>query len=663
MADTVRYRYYVDADATDQGAVTTQGNRSIKDLITTIGTSLKATLVYSNSQGNTTSYTVSTDLDLTTYTNITHEIENGALLAPATGKTLTIPSPANIQAGLGQVIMTGAGTLAFANPGPVSSLWFAADPWDSFSEAAASLTKGGTILVQDAIYDADKNISIASSYPIHLKGTMARSYVTGGVAYNSAYIRPRAAIAGAALITYNGKGGGTISGLSFLDDSDLAAADDAQRVVEIDAAILVTEAHTIRIDNCFFYDLNGSAVEVVTSTFGKITRCLVQRCGDTGKPAVYLNGVAQSFDIDHTSMEVCFSDDYLAIGSSAKKVKITNCGFEANAYGDPAVDLTNFTFIDDDGEDTSIIGCHFNTNYAVKVNMSGTGSKIIGCAFEGNNFSGALVVSGAGSTVSGIDIRSATSNVGTQVTVSGNYCNVSNLYMQRGGNLVVSGVQCNVSNIQINTPDSTETYYVSFASNKGNLSNFTIQGVAGTTGGLAVTQPYAKITNGTIYTIAGIGLAVSGSGDYSQITNIQFNTITGDGIDIETGGNSCIITACSFVSITGQSIDDNATSTRIVDCSGVEETVTTGSPTLQTFSVSYLNSAGGAITATLPNGSFAGQIKTIKMSDATTSSTVSVSAHETSDPEVFTFAQVTDILILMWNGLEWVTINNQGAAV
>ncbi len=88
-----------------------------------------------------------------------------------------------------------------------------------------------------------------------------------------------------------------------------------------------------------------------------------------------------------------------------------------------------------------------------------------------------------------------------------------------------------------------------------------------------------------------------------------------------------------------------------------------GTITLSTKGTSLLYSAAGAVTATLPDGDEPGTIKIIKMSNATATSTVSVTHHETSDPEEFQFGAVTDILVLMWNGLEWVTINNQGVAV
>lgn len=94
----------------------------------------------------------------------------------------------------------------------------------------------------------------------------------------------------------------------------------------------------------------------------------------------------------------------------------------------------------------------------------------------------------------------------------------------------------------------------------------------------------------------------------------------------------------------------------IIDDKG--ETVTTGTVDLQHWSYSELDSSGGAITGTLPDGIFPGQRKTIVMTDATTSSTVTATHHVTSHPEIATFNAVDETWILEWTGTEWVTIYN-----
>ena len=44
------------------------------------------------------------------------------------------------------------------------------------------------------------------------------------------------------------------------------------------------------------------------------------------------------------------------------------------------------------------------------------------------------------------------------------------------------------------------------------------------------------------------------------------------------------------------------------------------------------------------------------MSDDTTSSTVSITNHQTSDPEVATFDAVDETWVGMWSGTEWITL-------
>jgi ribosomal protein S3 len=85
------------------------------------------------------------------------------------------------------------------------------------------------------------------------------------------------------------------------------------------------------------------------------------------------------------------------------------------------------------------------------------------------------------------------------------------------------------------------------------------------------------------------------------------------------------------------------------------ETFTTGTVTLSTTGVTVLN-ATGAITGTLGSGSYIGQIKVITMQTNATSSTVSITNHQTSDPEVATFDAVDETGVFMWTGTEWITI-------
>lgn len=73
-----------------------------------------------------------------------------------------------------------------------------------------------------------------------------------------------------------------------------------------------------------------------------------------------------------------------------------------------------------------------------------------------------------------------------------------------------------------------------------------------------------------------------------------------------------------------------------------------------------IDSTAGAVTGTLGNGLYAGFMKTIRMSNSSNSSTVSVTNHILANPTVYTFNSTTDLLILVWMGTRWVTVYSNG---
>jgi hypothetical protein len=85
--------------------------------------------------------------------------------------------------------------------------------------------------------------------------------------------------------------------------------------------------------------------------------------------------------------------------------------------------------------------------------------------------------------------------------------------------------------------------------------------------------------------------------------------------------------------------------------------LTTASPSIDVYcDYHVIDSSSNAVNATLGDGRYIGQILMIVMEDSTNSSTVSVAHHETSDPEVGTFATVDETWVLMWTGTEWSTL-------
>lgn len=83
----------------------------------------------------------------------------------------------------------------------------------------------------------------------------------------------------------------------------------------------------------------------------------------------------------------------------------------------------------------------------------------------------------------------------------------------------------------------------------------------------------------------------------------------------------------------------------------------TGSFTLSPFYITDIDSNGGAVTGTLGDGAFPGQIKVItNFVDASTSSVVSLTNHQTSDPEEATFDALDETGVFLWTGTEWITL-------
>ena len=64
-------------------------------------------------------------------------------------------------------------------------------------------------------------------------------------------------------------------------------------------------------------------------------------------------------------------------------------------------------------------------------------------------------------------------------------------------------------------------------------------------------------------------------------------------------------------------------------------------------------------TGTLGSGEWAGQVKSIILdTDGGDDWSVTITNHETSDPEVALFDAANEYLLLMWSGTEWVTLAN-----
>lgn len=167
----------------------------------------------------------------------------------------------------------------------------------------------------------------------------------------------------------------------------------------------------------------------------------------------------------------------------------------------------------------------------------------------------------------------------------------------------------------------------------------------------------------------GIWLSSTGS------TTVDGNEITGSGqagIYITAGGDHIVINNRTHSNTTygilfqtapivkrffGNLAYSNTTADISTGSGIVNREVLTGIVTLDNaFESGDIDSSGGAVTGTLGSGLYMGQVKTIVMTDATTSSTISVTNHRVSDPEVGTFDAVDETWTLVWTGTEWDTL-------
>jgi hypothetical protein len=127
--------YYPDSGAADHDI--TGNNNTIKYCVDLIGTT-KATLCLSHDTGNsTTTYTLNTSVTIPD--NITIVMERGSVLSIASGKTLTISNPGNVDVTSNQHIFTGGGTVDFENAGIAYLAWWGAIPNDDSVNDSSAL--------------------------------------------------------------------------------------------------------------------------------------------------------------------------------------------------------------------------------------------------------------------------------------------------------------------------------------------------------------------------------------------------------------------------------------------------------------------------------------------------------------------------------------------
>lgn len=160
--------YFVDSTVSDQGAVTAETDRSIKDMVDAIGAD-NGTLVFMHiGSGATTEYALDTSESIPA--NIRLLFMNGARLTQVTGdEVLTLDNPCQIMSGDRQQV-TEDDMLAFTTDGPMTPFMYDADVADGATNASTAINyilglTAPNIRFPGGTYDITDALSLSDSKP------------------------------------------------------------------------------------------------------------------------------------------------------------------------------------------------------------------------------------------------------------------------------------------------------------------------------------------------------------------------------------------------------------------------------------------------------------------------------------------------------------------
>jgi hypothetical protein len=162
------YIYYVDASASDQGAATTRADRTIKDLVDSIGAATATLVLHHSDTGNTTTYTLTTSETIPS--NITLKREAGAILDGAGTLTINGPFKSGLTQAFGSSITVAFGVDSINEVYP--QWWYSGtgthtqaiqEAIDSLPSTGGKIYLGNKTYTVDIAQDTQTNININKS--------------------------------------------------------------------------------------------------------------------------------------------------------------------------------------------------------------------------------------------------------------------------------------------------------------------------------------------------------------------------------------------------------------------------------------------------------------------------------------------------------------------
>lgn len=407
---TSGHQYYVDPGETDQGVA---GNgKSIAAWLAAIGTSKHAELILEHKiiADNTTSYTVSTAINMTSYPKVHLVFKPGALLAGT--ENVILPAPGNIKASPMQQIFSGSGIKTFSGPGTVFPDWWGVDGTADNVQATAaynSLTAGGTVVFQGPAYSFAENATIQSNIVTEIKPwtTITLAATASGTSLLYGLNESNIQIIGGGTLhgnRANVTGGDYAHGI-FLNTCSNVTIRDIKITDAYKDNIYLTGCTNVRIYDCNIEESAGNGIYLISNNNVKIKGCYFDDNLNTAGTAdllIYTGNVDVSVS-ENTFREggaqiTGQSHAIYSIGSTGVRI---SGNYAENKYG-YAVELQQAAT----DEGVILVGNYFKncgneTDQTGGLYVSGENNLLVGNFVTGSAIDAMTMTSGEGNVIAG----------------------------------------------------------------------------------------------------------------------------------------------------------------------------------------------------------------------------------------------------------------------
>jgi hypothetical protein len=378
--------------------------------------------------------------------------------------------------------------------------------------------------------------------------------------------------------------------LCLCDITHIATANRATAIST--AALWIDDATNFVIRECMFQWLKGTAVKADETTFTQFENCRIDRCGATsaeisgGRPAIDIGG--------ESTQAYCWARRIFSQNNFAESVKIrSNGSWEEHAgYYENTIGTTA-TVIDAASGALELRGCSFGTFTGANVILIGGQRSVVdGCFFDVYPSAGNVIKinsSAERSQISNCHIR-ATGQTGAMIDVGGNYCQLSNLYCDGGGQIKFSSCfYGQINGLYWQSPGASAGQYAIDLAVSG--WGHSAHGVYLNGGGAAqchgIRASQSRITGCTIR-----GFAASSTSIGIKLTNVADTCVGNQIYDWPSGGTP-------YVYVGGAVASANYCEIRTATASSGAAMLNAESGTITTEGLT--TAAGGSYTLTLTN--------------------------------------------------------------